>query len=62
MLRLLRTCGFDVEDLVEIQAPRPAHRDHAEVSADWAHQWPSEEIWKARLRRPPATRTDPTGD
>jgi len=39
----------DVNDLMEIQAPRPAHRDYPEVSAAWAHQWPSEEIWKARL-------------
>lgn len=49
MLRLLRRHGFLVEDLIEIQAPQPAHREYAEVSADWAHQWPSEEIWKARL-------------
>lgn len=49
MLRLLRSSGFVVEDLIEIQAPRPAHRDFAEVSAEWAYQWPSEEIWKARL-------------
>jgi SAM-dependent methyltransferase len=49
MLRLLRSCGFIVEDLIEIQAPKPAHRDYLEVSADWAHHWPSEEIWKARL-------------
>ena len=48
MLRLLRSCGFVVEDLIEIQAPRSA-RDYEEVSADWARQWPSEEIWKARL-------------
>ncbi|MCL8017997.1 class I SAM-dependent methyltransferase [Streptomyces sp. AS02] len=49
MLRLLRSCGFVVEDLIEIQAPPPADRDYAEVSGDWARQWPSEEIWKARL-------------
>ncbi|MEV3908794.1 MULTISPECIES: class I SAM-dependent methyltransferase [Streptomyces] len=49
MLRLLRSCGFVVEDLLEIQAPRHAHQDYPEVSADWARQWPSEEIWKARL-------------
>jgi SAM-dependent methyltransferase len=49
MIRLLRSHGFIIEDLIEIQAPKPAHRDYAEVSADWAHQWPSEEIWKARL-------------
>jgi hypothetical protein len=44
MLRLLREQHFTVEDLIEIQAPRPAHRDYAEVSADWAQRWPSEEI------------------
>jgi hypothetical protein len=49
MLRLLRCHGFMVEDLIEIQAPRKAHRDYPEVSADWAHNWPSEEIWKTRL-------------
>jgi hypothetical protein len=47
MFRLLRANGFVVEDLIEIQAPRPAHRDFPDVSADWAHDWPSEEIWKA---------------
>ena len=49
MLRLLRAHGFVVEDLIEVQAPHPAHREYAEVSAEWAGQWPSEEIWKARL-------------
>lgn len=49
MLRLLLSQGLVVEDLVEIQAPQPAHRDYTEVSAAWARSWPSEEIWKARL-------------
>lgn len=49
MLRLLRSCGFVVDDLIEIQAPEAAHRDYPEVTAAWAHQWPSDEIWKARL-------------
>ncbi|MDG4863531.1 class I SAM-dependent methyltransferase [Streptomyces sp. T-3] len=49
MLRLLRSCGFVVEDLIEIQASPLAHPDYSEVSAGWARQWPSEEIWKARL-------------
>ncbi|MFD1147043.1 class I SAM-dependent methyltransferase [Saccharothrix hoggarensis] len=48
-VRLLRSAGFTVEDLIEIQAPEPAHREYAEVSSSWARQWPSEEIWKARL-------------
>ena len=50
MLRLLRSCRFVIEDLIEIQAPLPANRgDYGDVSAGWAHQWPCEEIWKARL-------------
>jgi SAM-dependent methyltransferase len=56
MLRLLRSHGFTVDNLIEIQAPEPAHRDYPEVSAGWAHRWPSEEIWQATLtageRRP----------
>lgn len=51
MVRLLRSCGFVIEDLIEIQAPGPAHREYAEVSAGWSRRWPSEEIWKARLSR-----------
>jgi hypothetical protein len=51
MLRLLRSAGFVVDDLIEIQAPSPAHREYPQVAADWARQWPSEEIWKARLSR-----------
>lgn len=51
MLRLLRSCGFIVDDLIEVQAPEPARRDYPEVPAAWAHQWPSDEIWKARLSR-----------
>jgi SAM-dependent methyltransferase len=49
LLRLLRSLGFTIEDLVEVQAPRPAHRSFSFVSPDWAHQWPSEELWTARL-------------
>lgn len=52
MIRLLRSCGFVVEDLIEIKAPQPAPREYAEVSADWASRWPSEEIWKARRGGP----------
>ncbi|MFE2750467.1 class I SAM-dependent methyltransferase [Actinosynnema sp. NPDC059335] len=48
MLRLLRAGGFTVEDLIELQAPTPAEREYDEVSSEWARQWPSEEIWKAR--------------
>ncbi|WP_323380178.1 class I SAM-dependent methyltransferase [Streptomyces alkaliphilus] len=50
MLRLLRSRGFEVEDLVEIQAPEKAHREYDYLTAEWARSWPCEELWRARLR------------
>lgn len=51
-IRLLRTTGFDVEALVELQAPADAvtHEHYDYVTAEWGRQWPAEEIWKARKR------------
>ncbi|MEE1942322.1 class I SAM-dependent methyltransferase [Streptomyces sp. TRM 70361] len=49
MIRVLRGSGFTVESLTEVRAPRDAHRDYPEVSADWARNWPCEEVWTARL-------------
>lgn len=47
---LLRANGFDVERLVEIQAPADAetHPYYAYVTAEWGRRWPAEEIWVAR--------------
>ena len=54
-VRLLRGSGFVVEALHEVYAP-PDGDDHAFyeiVSADWARQWPAEELWVAtRVRQP----------
>ncbi len=50
MIRLLRATGFDIEDLVEIRAPQGATTGATFVTAEWAHRWPSEEVWKARKR------------
>ena len=49
MIRLLRSCGFQVEDLQEIRAPEDA-TSHAEgdVPLEWARRWPSVEAWTAR--------------
>jgi SAM-dependent methyltransferase len=51
-IRLLRGHGFDIEGLIEVQAPEdarsPVYYDH--VSVEWARKWPSEEIWQARKR------------
>ena len=51
-IRLLRANGFEVLDLIELQAPGDAvdHSYYDFVTAEWARKWPSEEIWKARKR------------
>ena len=51
-IRLLRANGFEILDLVELQAPPDAETDayYDFVTADWARNWPAEEIWKARKR------------
>jgi SAM-dependent methyltransferase len=52
-IRLLRANGFEILDLIEIQAPESAetHQRYDYVSADWGRKWPAEEIWRARLHR-----------
>jgi SAM-dependent methyltransferase len=49
---LLREQGFDVERLVELQAPAGAEDPgyYSFVTADWARRWPCEEVWVARKR------------
>jgi SAM-dependent methyltransferase len=49
-IRLLRRSGFEIEDLIEVQAPETGTTRYPFVTAQWARQWPSEEIWKARRR------------
>jgi SAM-dependent methyltransferase len=52
LIRLLRASGFEILDLIEIQAPVGAesHPRYDYVTAEWARQWPAEEIWRARLQ------------
>jgi ubiquinone/menaquinone biosynthesis C-methylase UbiE len=49
---LLRDNSFEIERLVEVQAPAGAetHPYYDYVTADWARKWPAEEIWVARKR------------
>lgn len=49
LLRLLRTSGFEVLDLLELYAPGGAESQQY-IDADWARRWPVEEIWRARKR------------
>ncbi len=50
-IRLLRGCGFEIEDLIDVRAPATGrHTQHSFVTREWARQWPSEEVWKVRKR------------
>ncbi|MGH3040363.1 MAG: class I SAM-dependent methyltransferase [Gaiellaceae bacterium] len=51
-IRLLRGSGFEVIDLVELQAPETGdeHRYPGLPERWWARKWPSEEIRRARKR------------
>jgi SAM-dependent methyltransferase len=51
LLRILRVNGFSVSDIIEVYAPDDAtdHPYYDSVPARWAQQWPSEELWRARL-------------
>jgi SAM-dependent methyltransferase len=50
-IRLLRSSGFEIERLVEIQAPLDATTRYTGIAtAEWANKWPSEEAWFVRKR------------
>ncbi len=47
-IRLLRSNGFEVEELVELYPAEGATTTYDFVTTEWARKWPSEEVWKAR--------------
>ena len=50
-IRLLRTSGFEVIDLIEVRAPESARTSSYElVDPEWARKWPAEQIWRACRR------------
>jgi SAM-dependent methyltransferase len=52
-IRLFRSNGLVVEDLVEIRAPEHGETSyHDFVPREWARRWPAEHIWKARKSQP----------
>jgi len=48
VISLLRSCGFEIEQLIEVRPPPDATTRYDLVSRDWARKWPCEEIWRAR--------------
>ena len=50
-IRLLRSCGFEIEDLVELQpSDETAENRFPFVNLDWAQRWPTEEAWTVRKK------------
>jgi len=47
-IRLLRSSGFTIENLVEVWPAEGATTTFPYVTLDWARKWPTEEIWIAR--------------
>jgi SAM-dependent methyltransferase len=48
LIRLLRSSGLEVENLVEIQPTEDATTRYPYVTLEWARKWPCEEVWIAR--------------
>ena len=44
MIRLLRGCGFEIEDLHETRPEPGATTRYPYVTLEWAPQWPCEEV------------------
>ena len=49
-IRLLRANDFDIEDLAELRPPEGSTTRFPYSTLEWARQWPTEEVWKARKR------------
>lgn len=50
MIRVLRESGFEIQQLLELQAPSEQAITSPIISHAWASQWPAEEIWCVRKR------------
>ena len=48
LIALLRRCGFDIEELLEVRPPEDATTRFAHATLHWARRWPYEEVWKVR--------------
>jgi hypothetical protein len=47
-IRLFRRSGFEIENLLELQAPQGATSGYKLATPEWAHKWPTEEVWFLR--------------
>jgi SAM-dependent methyltransferase len=44
-IRLFRTHGFVVDDLIELRAPKRGRTSFDDFDPKWARRWPAEQIW-----------------
>jgi hypothetical protein len=49
-IRLFRSSGLEVLDLLELRPPAGATTRYDFVTLEWARRWPSEELWRVRKR------------
>ncbi|HSV66392.1 MAG TPA: class I SAM-dependent methyltransferase [Mycobacteriales bacterium] len=49
--RLLRECGFVVDELIEVFAPATTMRTPEYLTFEWARRWPAEDVWLATRRQ-----------
>lgn len=47
-VQLQRATGFELDRLIEVQAPSTASGDFDFATPEWAKRWPSEDIWVLR--------------
>jgi len=47
MIRQLRCCGLQAEDLLELRPGPDATTRYPFVTLEWSREWPYEEGWKA---------------
>jgi SAM-dependent methyltransferase len=50
LIALLRSSGFEIEELIEVQPPEGSTTRYPWRDLDWARKWPCEEVWKVRKR------------
>jgi SAM-dependent methyltransferase len=49
LIALLRSCGFQIEELIEVRPPEGSAASAPYATLEWARQWPTEDVWKVRL-------------
>jgi hypothetical protein len=50
LIRLLRECGFEIEELIDVRPPDRASTRYTWATLEWSRRWPVEEVWKVRKR------------